>query len=80
MIAQAAAQFVSPPAAAQFVSPPATAQFASPPATECPCGHPDAQHDRVAVRYCAATTAKHLGRSCICQAAPADVTPSPATG
>jgi hypothetical protein len=36
----------------------------------CPCGHEPAQHDQVALRYCAATNA-HSGspRGCICAAA-----------
>lgn len=32
----------------------------------CGCGHPHAQHDAVASRYCAATTAGSMTRGCVC--------------
>ena len=32
----------------------------------CACGHPDAQHDAIATRYCLATATGHLDRGCIC--------------
>jgi hypothetical protein len=35
----------------------------------CPCGHEPEQHDRVALRYCAATNAHDSPRGCICAAA-----------
>lgn len=41
-------------------------------AAECPCGHPRANHDAIATRYCEATTAGALPRDCICSATPAD--------
>jgi hypothetical protein len=34
----------------------------------CSCGHPAAGHDRVALRYCAASSANSSARSCICSA------------
>ena len=39
-------------------------------AEDCHCGHPDAEHDAVARRYCAATSSAGLHRGCICRAAP----------
>ena len=35
----------------------------------CSCGHGPAQHDHVAVRYCAATKTHDSARGCICAAA-----------
>lgn len=32
----------------------------------CACGHPYAQHDAIATRYCLATATGHLDRGCIC--------------
>jgi hypothetical protein len=32
----------------------------------CVCGHPQAQHDAVAARYCGATIAGSLTRRCVC--------------
>ena len=32
----------------------------------CACGHLLEHHDRIAARYCAATTAGELSRDCIC--------------
>jgi hypothetical protein len=32
----------------------------------CACGHSSASHDRVAARYCAATTAGNISRGCLC--------------
>ncbi len=34
----------------------------------CLCGHPPADHDPIAARYCRATAAGSLVRSCICKA------------
>jgi hypothetical protein len=34
----------------------------------CECGHPHAQHDAVASRYCAASIAGSLTRRCVCSA------------
>ena len=34
----------------------------------CACGHPTDRHDRVALRYCAASSASDAVRSCICSA------------
>ncbi|MFL6115669.1 MAG: RGCVC family protein [Catenulispora sp.] len=34
----------------------------------CSCGHAPAQHDHVALRYCAATNAHGSARRCICAA------------
>jgi hypothetical protein len=42
-----------------------------PEALLCSCGHGPAQHDHVAVRYCAATKASGSPRGCICAAGPA---------
>jgi hypothetical protein len=39
------------------------------------CGHPDSAHDRIALRYCAATFTNVLPRSCICSSAIAHVGP-----
>jgi hypothetical protein len=50
-----------PPAAA-----PAPAPAEELPATTCACGHPQAQHDRIATRYCLATAASRLTRGCVC--------------
>jgi hypothetical protein len=36
-------------------------------AAECPCGHPLDRHDPVAQRFCDATIASALVRSCICR-------------
>ena len=52
--------------------PPATAPAPVPapaeerPAATCACGHPQAQHDRIAARYCLATAAGGLARGCVC--------------
>jgi hypothetical protein len=35
-------------------------------ADTCGCGHPNANHDVVAARYCAATIAGSMARGCIC--------------
>ena len=35
----------------------------------CACGHPHAQHDAIAARYCLATATGHLDRGCICAGA-----------
>jgi hypothetical protein len=35
-------------------------------ATTCVCGHPQAQHDAIATRYCLATAVSHLTRGCVC--------------
>lgn len=40
---------------------------------ECSCGHRAERHDAIADRYCAATDAHNLPRSCICK--PVPVTP-----
>ena len=32
----------------------------------CVCGHPQAQHDAVAARYCGATIAGSMTRRCVC--------------
>ena len=32
----------------------------------CPCGHIVDDHDRIALRYCAATASGHLSRGCVC--------------
>jgi hypothetical protein len=32
------------------------------------CAHPWAEHDRIAARYCAATTVGHHDRGCVCTA------------
>ncbi|MGH3377243.1 MAG: RGCVC family protein [Actinoallomurus sp.] len=34
--------------------------------TLCACGHPVADHDPVAARYCRATAAGSLLRGCVC--------------
>jgi hypothetical protein len=49
----------------------ATSTIEQLPATEpteetCECGHPRAQHDVIAARYCVATTAGSLDRGCVC--------------
>jgi hypothetical protein len=31
------------------------------------CGHPTASHDRIALRFCAATQAGALSRGCLCK-------------
>jgi hypothetical protein len=37
------------------------------PAVACSaCGHPWAEHDQIAARYCAATTVGHHDRGCVC--------------
>ena len=36
------------------------------------CSHPRAMHDRIAARYCTASTAGKLSRGCVCAAAHAD--------
>ena len=33
----------------------------------CACGHPHADHDAIAARYCAATIAGSLARGCVCR-------------
>ena len=39
----------------------------SQPAVACSaCGHPWAEHDRIAARFCAATTVGHHDRGCVC--------------
>ena len=53
-----------------------TASPAHPPVADaqplaCTCGHPDAQHDAIATRYCLATATGHLDRGCICAGAAA---------
>ena len=35
-------------------------------ADECECGHPIADHDAIATRYCRATTTGALPRGCMC--------------
>jgi hypothetical protein len=40
------------------------------PANACLCGHADAEHDAVAIRYCAATELGALPRSCMCGVRP----------
>lgn len=47
-----------------MTTPTATPQPAS--TLTCTCGHPSADHDRVGLRYCEATTAGGLDRGCIC--------------
>ena len=37
--------------------------------TLCACGHPVADHDSVALRYCRATASGSLHRGCICDVA-----------
>ena len=38
------------------------------PASGCgACGHPEAGHDAVGVRWCRATVASALDRACVCQ-------------
>ncbi|WP_221465104.1 RGCVC family protein [Actinophytocola algeriensis] len=32
------------------------------------CGHPSAEHDRIAARFCTATTVGHHDRGCVCTA------------
>jgi hypothetical protein len=39
-------------------------------ARECACGHPFDRHDPVAQRFCDATIAGALARSCICRSQP----------
>ena len=34
----------------------------------CACGHPHAQHDAIAARYCGVTIAGSLTRRCVCPA------------
>jgi hypothetical protein len=34
------------------------------------CVHPWAEHDRIAVRFCAATTAEQHDRGCVCSVSP----------
>lgn len=34
----------------------------------CACGHPQADHDATASRYCAATISGSLARGCVCAA------------
>jgi hypothetical protein len=36
----------------------------------CACGHPRAEHDAVAARYCAATISGSLARGCVCASRP----------
>jgi len=38
-------------------------------AETCVCGHPIADHDAIATRYCAVTVAGSLDRGCVCSAA-----------
>jgi hypothetical protein len=49
---------------------PAAAPPADPQGVTCACGHPQAQHDKIALRYCLATAAGGLDRGCICTDAP----------
>jgi hypothetical protein len=47
----------------------------------CACGHPAAQHDRVALRYCSASSASGSTRSCICSSdLPAEAAPTTVRG
>ena len=39
------------------------------PVTLCACGHPVADHDSVAARYCRATASGSLRRDCVCAVA-----------
>ena len=36
-------------------------------ADECKCGHPIADHDAIATRYCRATATGALSRGCMCR-------------
>ena len=38
------------------------------------CGHPWAEHDQIAARYCTATTAGRYERGCVCTATPSTET------
>jgi hypothetical protein len=44
-------------------------------AQQCGCRHLEKAHDKIAVRYCAATHAGALTRGCICHHAPTVRTP-----
>jgi hypothetical protein len=63
--------FVEPMAAVVQADPPvlvvASPEISLPAAQDrCACGHLLEHHDRIAARYCAATTAGELSRDCIC--------------